>query len=86
MSPRGRDNLRIAAKALFTFLVLLGLLYVTHLITSPIVATQPSVGTPGEVTTAGKIASAVYGLSFFLTFVVPLLVLRSELRGRKRKR
>jgi hypothetical protein len=86
VSSRGGDYVRIAAKVLGTFLMLLGLLYVTYLVTWPIVSTQPSVGLPGEVSTAGKIASAVYGLFFFLTFMVPLIVLRHELRKQKQKR
>lgn len=86
MSPRRRETIQIATKVLATFLVLLGLLYVVYLITSPIVATEPAVGMPGETSTAGKIASAAYGLFFFLTFMVPLIVLRHELRRRKQKR
>ena len=86
MSARGRDNLRIVLKVLSTFIILLGLLYAVYLVTWPIVSTQPSVGEPGEVSGAAKIANAVYAVFFFLTFIVPLLVLRGELRRRKQKR
>ena len=80
------DNLKIAAKVVTTFIVLLGLLYVVHSVTSPIVSAQYSGAYPGELSGAAKVAGAVYAIFLFLTFVVPLLVLRSGLRQRKRQR
>ncbi len=78
MTERSRDNLRIAAKVIGVFIVLLGMLFLVRTVAMN-VRTEPS----GQPSTSELIANAVYALFLFLTFIVPLMLLRSELRRRR---
>ena len=87
MSGRTRDNLRIAAKVVGVFAALLGMLFVVRVVAMSVRPDFP-VDDPfaRQPSAAEMIANTVYAIFLFLTFVVPLLVLRSELRRRKRQR
>lgn len=86
MNGRTRDNWRIAAKVVGVFAVLSGILFVVRIVAlsvrpdlpvDDLIARRPSI--------AELIANTVYAVFLFLTFVAPLLVLRSELRRRRRQ-
>lgn len=85
MSGRALDNLKIAAKVLAVFAVLLGMLFVVRTVAlsvrPDVLPADPYAYQPS---TAEAIANAIYAMFLFSTFVVPLLVLRSELRRRRR--
>jgi hypothetical protein len=86
VSGRARDNLRIAAKVLAIFAVLLGMLFVVRTVALS-VRPEVAAGDPFSRRPSAPevIANTAYAVFLFLTFLVPLLVLRGELRRRKRK-
>lgn len=86
MSRRGRDNVRIAFKVLGTFTVLLiGLLIVRTVALSLRPEVMPADIFTHRPSSVELAANTTYAIFLFLTFLVPLLVLRYELRKRKRK-
>jgi len=84
VTKRGLDNVRIATKVLVYFVVPLGLLFAlqTFVLVSPSAKPEFDVF-PEEPTTLQKVGLAVYVVLLFITFALPLLVLRRELQKRR---
>ena len=84
MTTRGRDNIRIAVKVLVIFLFGLAILLLMNL--SGVIYPQrdPMSGLLPELSSGDRVLSGAYVIVSFLTFLLPLLVLRQELRKRRK--
>ena len=84
MTERGLDNVRIATKALIYFVVPLGLLFGVHTFVLVSPPQQPDFEVfPEEPSRIQTIGFAAYVILLFITFTLPLLVLRRELQKRR---
>ena len=85
VTTRGRDNIRIAVKVLVIFIFGLAILLLMNL--SGVIYPQrdPMSGLSPELSSGDRVLSGVYVIVSFLTFLLPLLVLRQELRKRRRR-
>jgi hypothetical protein len=84
VTERGRDNLRIAIKVLALFATGLGILFLVHLAGVVYPSREPIDIYPSRPSTGQVALSVVYVGLFFLTFLVPVLVLRRELQKRRK--
>lgn len=83
VTARGRDNIRIAAKVLAIFIFGLAILLLMNAVGVVYPSRGPMDGLSPELSGGDRVLSAVYVIVSFLTFLLPLLVLRQELRKRR---
>ena len=87
VTERGRDTARIAIKVVIFFIVPFGLLYSLHSLGLVPASRQWDVEPdPSKPTVAEMIVSGLYFVLLFVTFVLPLLVLRRELQKRRARK
>ena len=87
MTERGRDNARIATKVFIFFVVPLALLFLLHVFGVAPESRQPGMELfPATPSITEQIFSGLYFVLLFVTFVLPLLVLRKELQKRRTRK
>jgi hypothetical protein len=84
VTTRGRDNVRIAIKVLAIFVFGVGVMLLMHVTGIIYPSRSPTDDLSPELSASDRVLSGLYVIVSFLTFLLPLLVLRQELRKRRK--